>query len=177
MSEEGTAGAPSRKDLRYGTVYRLHRKPETGEERGLPKHAVAEAVLTRAGLEGDFNRYRHEEKHDDPDMAVLLESLETLEGLRREGWPIAPGDLGENITTSGLAEHEFVPGRVFEVGEAQLTIAKACTPCENLYLLPYVGESRGPEFLRTMLDRRGWFARVERPGRVRVGDPIRSRPV
>ena len=177
MSEEETAGMTSGKALWHGSVYRLHRKPETGEERGLPKHAVAEALLTRAGLEGDFNRYRHQEKHDDPDMAVLLESLETLEGLRREGWPIAPGDLGENITTSGISEPEFVPGRVFEVGEAELRIAKACTPCENLYLLPYVGESRGPEFLRTMLDRRGWFARVERPGRVRVGDSIRPRPM
>ena len=159
-----------------GTVFRLHRKPETGEERGLPKHAVPEVFLTPAGLEGDFNRYRHEEKHDDPDMAVLLEPLETLEGLRREGWPIGPGDIGENITTSGISYDELLPGRIVEVGEARLVISKACTPCENLYLLPYVGPSRGPEFLKTMLERRGWYARVLRPGRVRVGDPIEVLP-
>ena len=155
-----------------GTVFRLHRKPETGEERGLPKDAVPEAFLTSAGVEGDFNRYRHEEKHDDPDMAILLEPLETLEDLRREGWPIAPGDIGENITTSGIPYQELLPGRVLEVGEARLMVAKACTPCENLYRLPYVGPSRGPEFLRTILDRRGWFARVLRPRTVRVGDAI-----
>ena len=155
-----------------GTVFRLQHKPETGEERGLPKHAVPEAFLTPAGLDGDFNRYRHEEKHDDPDMAILLEPLETLEDLQREGWPIAPGDIGENITTSGIPYHELLPGCVLEIGEARLTVAKACTPCENLYLLPYVGPSRGPEFLKTMLDRRGWYARVLRPGTVRVGDPI-----
>ena len=159
-----------------GTVYRIHRKPERAEERGLPKTAVAEVVVTLAGLEGDFNRYRHEEKHDDPDMAVLLEPLETLAELRREGWPIAPGDIGENFTTQGIAYHELFPGRAVEVGRARIVISKACTPCENLYLLPYVGRDRGPEFLRTMLDRRGWYARVDRPGRVRVGDPIRVLP-
>ena len=173
---EGTVSEPSGRDSLQGTVHRLHRKPETGEEHGLPKPAVPEALLTPAGVEGDFKRYRHESKHDDPNMAVLLMPLETLEELRREGWPVAPGDIGENITTVGIAYDEFRPGRTFEVGEAQLTVAKACTPCENLYLLPYVGESRGPEFLKTMLGRRGWFARVDRPGRVKVGDPIRARP-
>ena len=165
--------APRRTEDLRGTVFRLHRKPETGEERGLPKPAVPEAFLTPAGLEGDFNRYRHEEKHDDPNMAILLEPVETLEELRREGWPIAPGDVGENITTRGIPYPELLPGRVVEVGGARLAIAKACTPCENLYLLPYVGPARGPEFLKTMLHRRGWYARVVRPGRVRVGDPIR----
>lgn len=155
-----------------GTVLRLHRKPETREEHGLPKSAVPEVILTPSGVQGDFNRYRHEEKHDDPDMAVLLEPVETLEELRQEGWPIAPGDLGENITTSGIPYSEFRLGRTVEVGEARLRISRVCSPCENLYLLPYVGRSRGSEFLKTMLDRRGWFARVERPGRVRVGDTI-----
>lgn len=51
-------------------------------------------------------------------------------------------------------------------------ITRPCDPCSNLYLLPYVGERRGPEFMKTMLQRRGWYARVLTPGRVRRGDPI-----
>jgi MOSC domain-containing protein YiiM len=155
-------------------VFELHRKPEVAGEHGLPKPSVSEAFVSRAGFEGDFNRYRHEEKNDDPAMALLIVPKETLGELSREGWPVRPGDLGENITTEGIAYGAFAPGRRFRAGEVLFEVSKACTPCDNLYLLPYVGVSRGPEFLRVMLDRRGWYARVLREGRVRAGDPIEA---
>ena len=157
-----------------GRVFEIHRKPEVPGEHGLPKPSVPEAFVTRSGLAGDFNRYRHEEKKDDPAMALLLLPRETLAQLEREGWPVRSGDLGENITTEGIAYDEFVPGRRFRVGEAVFEVTKACTPCDNLYLLPYVGPTRGPAFLKTMLDRRGWYARVVREGKVRAGDPLEA---
>jgi len=155
-----------------GRVYELHRKPEVGGEHGLPKPSVAEAWVSRAGVEGDFNRYRHEEKRDDPGMALLVIPRETLSELVREGWPVRPGDLGENITTEGIAYDAFAPGRRFRAGDVVFEVSKPCTPCDNLYLLPYVGPERGPEFLKVMLDRRGWYAQVVREGRVRSGDPV-----
>jgi len=157
-----------------GRVFELHRKAEVAGEHGLPKPSVAEAFVSRAGLVGDFNRFRHEEKKDDPAMAVLLVPRETLAQLSREGWPVRPGDLGENFTTEGIAYDAFVPGRRFRAGEVVLEVSKACTPCDNLFLLPYVGPARGAEFLKVMLDRRGWYARVLREGRVRAGDSIES---
>ena len=160
--------------LAAGRVFELHRKPEVPGEHGLPKPSVPEAFVTRSGLAGDFNRYRHEEKKDDPAMALLLMPRETIAELEREGWPVRSGDLGENITTEGIAYDAFVPGRRFRAGEAELEVTKACTPCDNLYLLPYVGPTRGPEFLKVMLDRRGWYARVVREGRVRAGDVLES---
>jgi MOSC domain-containing protein YiiM len=105
-------------------------------------------------------------------MAVLLMPLEMIRELNREGWPIRPGDIGENITSEGLPYDSFAPGRRYRVGDAELEVSKACTPCDNLYLLPYVGVSRGPEFLKVMLDRRGWYLWVRRAGRVRRGDAI-----
>jgi len=156
-----------------GHVSELHRKPEVPGEHGLPKPAVPKVFVGRAGLEGDFNRYRHEEKKDDLGMAVLIVPRETLHELQTEGWPVRPGDLGENITTEGLAYDAFAPGRRFRVGEAVLEVTKPCTPCDNLYLLPYVGAARGPEFLKVMLDRRGWYAKVVAEGWVRTGDPVR----
>ena len=83
-----------------------------------------------------------------------------------------PGDLGENITSQGIPYDDFAPGRRFRVGPAVLEVTKACTPCDNLFLLPYVGSERGPAFLRAALDRRGWYAKVVVEGRVRTGDPI-----
>jgi MOSC domain-containing protein YiiM len=157
---------------RGGTVYQLNRKPEHPEQHGLPKAAVREARVVKQGLEGDFNRYRHEEQRDDPDMAIMIIPLETIRDLNREGWPVRPGDLGENITSQGIAYEDFVPGSTFRVGDVRLKIVKPCTPCTNLYLLPYVGEDRGPEFLKVTLGRRGWYARVLEEGWIRQGDPI-----
>lgn len=159
-----------------GRVLHINRKPESPDEHGLPKVSVPEARVTRRGVEGDFNRWRHEVKHDDPFMALLIEPQETLDQLNREGWPVRAGDLGENFTTQGIAYDAFTPGRRFRIGEVLVEISKACTPCDNLFLLPYVGAVRGPEFLRTMVDRRGWYARVLEEGRVRTGDRIRPAP-
>ena len=159
-----------------GTVVQVNLKPEVEGEHGLPKLPVESARLSRGGLTGDYNRFRHEERHDDPEMAILLLSIETIEQLRTEGWPVRPGDLGENLTVRGLAPDEMAPGRRLDVGSAILEVTKPCTPCDNLFLLPYVGRRRGPEFVRTMLDRRGWYARVLQEGNVRPGDAIASVP-
>jgi MOSC domain-containing protein YiiM len=62
------------------------------------------------------------------------------------------------------------PGTRYRIGEVECEISKACTPCKNLYLLDYVGNN--PEFLKTTLNRRGWYARVLKEGKIRVGDSI-----
>jgi MOSC domain-containing protein YiiM len=155
-----------------GRVRSLHRKPETGSEHGLPKPATGDVLILRGGIDGDFNRYRHEEQHDEPNQAVLLMPVETIRDLNAEGWPVREGDLGENITTEGIPYDQFHPGDRFRTGGAVLQISKPCTPCTNLHLLPYVGDAKGPVFLKTMLDRRGWYASVTEEGRVQTGDGI-----
>jgi MOSC domain-containing protein YiiM len=155
-----------------GRVYQLNRKSLTPGERGLPKVPVPEARVFTAGVEGDFNIYRHEVARDDPGMAVLIVPLETLQDLNREGWPVRPGDLGENVTSVGVAYDQFAPGDRFRIGEVLVEVTKPCTPCDNLFGLPYIGAHRGPEFLRVMIGRRGWYAKVLEEGRILKGDPI-----
>jgi len=140
----------------HGRVRSLHRKPEAPGEHGLPKPTVDEIFVSPAGVRDDFNRYRHEDMHDAPDQAVLLMTSEMIHTLTAEGIPYG----------------EFHPGDRFRVGSAVLQVTKPCTPCTNLHLLPYVGEERGPRFVRTMVDRRGWYAAVVHEGRVRTGDQI-----
>jgi MOSC domain-containing protein YiiM len=153
-------------------VYALHRKREVAGERGLPKPAVEEIEVTERGVAGDFNRYRHELLADEPTSAVLLLPLETLEELRNESWPIEPGDLGENITTRGVPPRELGPGVRVQVGTSTLEVTRPCDPCRNLFLLPYAGAERGPELLRALMGRRGWYAKVTKPGRIQVGDTL-----
>jgi MOSC domain-containing protein YiiM len=156
-------------------VKQINVKPQTEGEHGLPKKAVDSAFVTRAGVASDFNVFRHEKRKDDPDQALLLMPIETIRELNSEGWPIEPGDLGENFTTSGIPYHAFGAGKIFAVGEVLLQISKACEPCANLFLLPYVGRSKGPDFLKVMIRRRGWYARVLSEGRVRAGDTIEAK--
>lgn len=159
-----------------GTVLSLHRKPETPGERGLPKPAFPELRVNAAGVIGDFNRWRHEEGHDDPTSAILLMPVETLDELQAEGWPVRSGDLGENITTRGIPYEQLQPGVELTLGTAKLTVTRPCDPCENLFELPYVGREKGPKFLKTTLNRRGWYAQVDVPGVIRAGDVIHFRP-
>ncbi len=156
-----------------GRVIRLGVKSRVPGQRGLPKPEVPRIHVTPAGVVGDYNVWRQEEKGGDPDYALLVIPKETLDQLNREGWPVRPGDLGENITTSGVPYAAFQPPCRFRAGSVVAEVSKACTPCDNLSLLPYVGRARGPEFLKTMMGRRGWYARVVHPGEIQSGDPIR----
>jgi MOSC domain-containing protein YiiM len=153
-------------------IHQLNIKPLTPHQRGLPKSPVESAYIRRDGFEGDYNHYRTKRLAGDMEQAVLLYTLEMISKLNKEGWLVEPGDLGENVTTEGLEYSDLTAGGIYEVGEAILEITKPCDPCSNLAVLPYVGEVRKKEFIRTLLNRRGWYARVLREGRVRPGDRV-----
>jgi MOSC domain-containing protein YiiM len=133
---------------------------------------VSRLTITPEGVEGDYNRWRTEKANGDLDQAVLLLSQEILAGLQAEGWPVQPGDLGENVTVAGLPPDALRDGAVVRLGDVVLEVSKACDPCTILYNLPYVGVDRGPEFLRVMHGRRGWYARVLQGGTVQQNAPI-----
>ena len=64
---------------------------------GVPKLPLKEARVEAGGIKGDKPR--------GPRRAVIIYSLERIEGLREEGHPVAaPGSLGENILVEGLRE-------------------------------------------------------------------------
>ena len=87
--------------------------------------------------------------------------------------PDVEGDLGENLTVKGLDYDDFFPGRRLRVGEeVEIEVSRACKPCHHLAKLAYVGEEKKKAFIQTMLDRRGWYARVRRGGTIRVSDPV-----
>jgi len=153
-------------------LLRLSVKPRAPGEPGLPKHAVAELRVTEAGAAGDYNSYRMRTLAGDPDQAILLLTDAVLRQLNLEGWPVRPGDLGENLTLGGVAESDLRAGTRLQLGTVCLEVTHRCDPCTELYTLPYVGDARGPEFVRTTVDRRGWYARVVTPGIIRPDTPV-----
>ncbi len=156
----------------WGRVAGLFVKPKTPGERGLPKRPVDFFRVNAEGATGDFNDYRTRKLSGDPDQALLIMTQDNLEWIRRSGFPVAPGHLGENILLADFVYEDLIAGVQLRLGGALLEISKPAEPCNNLRILSYVGEARLPDFLKLLLNRRGWFARVLEGGEVRKGEGI-----
>lgn len=159
-------------DRKEARISQLSVKPRVPGEHGLPKHPVPTLRVGPEGAEGDHNNYRSRKLPGDRDQALLLVTEDLLATLGQEGWPVAPGDLGENLTLAGVREAELAPGVELRIGPVAIIVTKPCDPCTELYTLPYVGDLRGSEFLETTMGRRGWYARVLEGGTLGVGDPV-----
>jgi MOSC domain-containing protein YiiM len=97
---------------------------------GVPKLGVPEAWANPLGLEGDG--HHHPQFHGGPLKALLLISLEDLEALRAEGYPVFPGALGENLTVSGIDFRRLRSGQRFVVGDAAIELTTLRVPCHTL---------------------------------------------
>ncbi len=98
---------------------------------GIPKHPIPLGILTPAGLESD--RQAHPDIHGGPQQAVLLITSEGIAELSAQGFPLVPGSLGENLTTSGIPRQEWRSGQHWHVGpEAVIEITKRRAPCQAL---------------------------------------------
>lgn len=155
-----------------GMVYQINIKSPKADAKSLPKIAVPTAKILRRGIEGDFNNYRHEKQDDRRDWAISLLPFETIVQLNRENWPVKPGDLGENLTISGLSKNALNPGSILLIGKVIIQLTEAITPCDGLYILDYVGREKGKQFLQTLNGRRGMFAEVIKEGMIRRGDRV-----
>ena len=159
-----------------GTVVRINVKnrekfKQTGYA-GLPKFETSEAEITISGVAGDYNDYRTKSKKSTPDRAILIMTTDMMRQLETEGWPLKPGDIGENLSIDGISYESFEIGNKYSVGSVELQITEKCNPCTRLANLPYVGEERVNEFIKLMKNRRGWYAKVLKEGKVQKNDRI-----
>ena len=61
---------------------------------------------------------------------VHLFAEETLQALRNDGFDVAPGELGENLTTSGLTLESLPRGSQLAIGtSAVIELTGLRTPC------------------------------------------------
>lgn len=131
-----------------GRVVRLFLKVQNGH----PMREVPQlTAITGRGLEGDvaFGRDRRQ---------ILLVSQSTL-----EAFDLQPGQIRENITLAGGPIDDLPAGTRIRIGEAILEVTGDCTPCGHL-------EAIRPGLREAIRGRRGILARVERGGRLGVGD-------
>jgi MOSC domain-containing protein YiiM len=144
---------------------------------GVPKRPVAEAVVTPLGIEGDA--VAHPSIHGGPRQALLLLAGEAIEEMKRLGYPLFYGALGENLTTRGIDHRRFREGQRYRAGEVILELTRPRSPCgsldgygqgirEAIYDVSVkAGDPASPRWGMS-----GFYASVIQPGVIRTGDPI-----
>lgn len=90
----------------------------------------------------------------------------------RAQWPnqasqFVPGCFGENISTTGLTEHNVCLGDIFQLGTATVQISQGRQPCWKLNA-HMNNEHMAYYFQRS--GRTGWYYRVLETGQVQKGD-------
>ncbi|MFN0207743.1 MAG: MOSC domain-containing protein [Planctomycetota bacterium] len=137
---------------------------------GVPKIAVERAVVGADGLVGDVQR--NLKYHGGPRRAVCLYSLESIEKLQKEGHPIFPGSIGENITISGIEWASLAEKVNLRIGKTViLRITSPAKPCSTIAASFHDANSSRVSHKRHPLDTR-WYARVLAGGVVERGDPV-----
>lgn len=99
---------------------------------------------------------------------------ELLADLADQGFPVQPGELGENLTTDGVELLQLPVGTRLVIGTAVVTITGLRSPCQQINGLH-------PGLMQKLLRKRsdgqverlsGVMGIVSRGGTVRPGDPI-----
>jgi len=155
-----------------GSILQLNISPG-----GIPKRPIPEAIVTLEGIRGDS--WAHPDIHGGPNQALLLITSEGIDELVSKGFPLYPGALGENLTTTGLDRRQFRAGQRYRAGEAFFEITKRRAPCATLNVY-------GPGIQQAIFDPQvkagdpksplwglsGVYARVIKPGIIRQHDII-----
>ncbi len=159
--------------MHYPEVYIGKITPYAGHSpSAIEKRAVnGELMLTSLGLEGDEQaETRH---HGGPDRALCHYPREHYEYWRHQ-FPeqadqfIAPL-FGENISTTGLTEHDAYIGDIYRWGKTLIQITQPRSPCYKLNFHCDIDD-----FARTMQNngRCGWLYRVIVAGNIHTKQPL-----
>lgn len=143
---------------------------------GVPKRPILVGTLTEGGVAGDAWRYPF---HGGRRQAVLLITLEGIDELVAQGFPLYAGALGENLTTRGLDRRSLRLGQRLQVGEAIVELTRIRVPCATIEVYGagiqaatydarvQKGDHRSPRWGLS-----GFYAAVVRPGVVCPGDRV-----
>lgn len=144
---------------------------------------VSIQLLAGLGVEGDAHlgvtvkhRSRVRVDPDQPNLRqVHLIHAEFLDELALGGMAVAPGAMGENITTRGIELLELPVGTVLRLGaEAQVRVTGLRNPCAQLDSIcdGLMNATLGRDAEGRVVRKAGIMSMVIRSGRVGAGDAI-----
>ncbi len=142
--------------MQQGTITNIHiaRVKETPSD---PVQAAT--AISGMGLEGDRSCREGNVRQ------VLLMDKETLDRM-----DLVPGQIKENITTSGIDLTQATAGQVFFIGDqVTMEVVGDCEACGKM-------DGIRPGLREGLNGRRGMLAMVINGGPINVGDSIRIEP-
>ena len=123
--------------------------------RRVPMEALEAAEVVEDGVEGCAHRRAGKR----PVVFVAAEDLDAV--------GVGPGVIRENFTVRGADVMRWSIGQRVAVGEAEFEVSMVCDPCHLM-------EEIRPGLQAELEGRRGMLASVVTPGRVAVGDAVRT---
>lgn len=144
----------------------------SGKRSGIAKAALTGLVsIGERGLAGDVQVNR--EYHGYPPMALHHYPAENYAWLSQHFGPLprltGPGSMGENISTTGLTEHDVCIGDRFRLGTAVIEVTQPRQPCATIE--QHLG-ARAVVKAIVASARSGWFYRVLETGEAQAGDTL-----
>ena len=144
---------------------------------GVPKLPVLGAEVGPVGILGDIQQ--NTKYHGGPRQALLWITSEGLDELAAAGFPVYPGAIGENVTTTGIDRRSVRLGQQWRMGEVIVEVAKMREPCFKLD--PY-----GPGIQKAVFDAEvkagnfssprwglaGFYLSIVKLGSFAPGDPV-----
>jgi MOSC domain-containing protein YiiM len=135
------------------------------------KIAVSGArLLTAEGLAGDAQADRR--AHGGGGKALHhypAEHYARLAAAFPDAQHLAPGGLGENLSTRGITEEDICIGDVFRLGGARIQVSQPRTPC---WKIDRRTACEGVAAFIAEHGLAGWYYRVLEPGEVAAGDRL-----
>lgn len=161
------------------TVAAVHR---SGDHNFSKPSVDAVSLVAGHGVAGDAHsgpnvqhRSRVAKDPTQPNLRqVSLFTTELLDMVGERGFDVGPGDLGENITTSGIDLFALPTGTVLRLGDdAMIALTGLRNPCGQIngFRQGLLGELRS-EVDGETVRRGGVMSVVVHGGDVRPGDPI-----
>ena len=152
-------------------------------EHTFSKHAVESIELAAGlGVVGDAHmgaqvKHRSRVKQDptQPNLRqVHLITSEVLTEANEAGFEVGPGDLGENITTTGLDLINLPVGTTLRIGDALLALTGLRNPCVQIdaFREGLQGQMLGRDEHGKLVRKTGVMAVVLLGGTVAIGDEI-----
>ncbi len=140
-------------------------------------------LVAGVGIVGDAHagplvqhRSRVRTNPDQPNLRqVHLIDAELFDVLAVAGFHVGPGELGENVTTTGLDLHALAVGSMLLLGDrALVAVTGLRNPCPQIdrFRPGLLDEVRGRDDDGNVVRRAGIMGVVVCGGAVRVGDPI-----
>ena len=164
-----------------GTVLSVSSKPTPGVKK-VPQREIM--LIANHGVEGDYHAgalVRHRSRATrDPQQPNLRQvhfiHAELFDELAQRGIRVTPGDMGENITTRGVATLDLPPGARLHLGASAVVEITGCrNPCAQLNDIDtrLLGEVAQKAADGRIIRKAGVMGVVVEGGVVRPGDTIR----